>query len=63
MKGQNISDRLLDFSVRIGKVVDRLPDTRPEGMLRASLSAAGPHLHQIMKRPASQKAAPTSFTS
>ena len=28
MKGQNISDRLLDFSVRIGKVVDRLPDTR-----------------------------------
>jgi four helix bundle protein len=28
MKGQNISDRLLDFAVRIGKVVDALPESR-----------------------------------
>ena len=27
-KGDDISERLLDFSVRVGKVVDALPDTR-----------------------------------
>jgi len=28
MKPQELSDRLLDFAVRVGKVVDALPDTR-----------------------------------
>jgi len=28
MKGDDISERLLDFAVRVGKVVDALPDTR-----------------------------------
>jgi four helix bundle protein len=27
-KGRNISDRCLDFAVRVGKVVDALPDSR-----------------------------------
>lgn len=26
--GEDLEDRLLDFSVRVGKVVDALPDTR-----------------------------------
>jgi len=28
MKGDDIAERLLDFAVRVGKVVDALPDTR-----------------------------------
>ena len=28
VKGDDISERLLDFAVRVGKVVDALPDTR-----------------------------------
>lgn len=27
-RGEDLEDRLLDFSVRVGKVVDALPDTR-----------------------------------
>ena len=28
IRGEDISERLLNFSVRVGKVVDALPDTR-----------------------------------
>jgi four helix bundle protein len=28
MSGENLSERLLDFAARVGKVVDALPDTR-----------------------------------
>jgi len=50
MNPEELSDRLLDFAVRVGKVVDALPDTRLArhiaGQLVRSATSPGPNYEE-----------------
>ncbi len=63
MTSDELLERLIDFAVRVGKVVDALPDTRMVGTSRDNLFVAALRLRRIMMKVVRLKVARTSFIS
>jgi len=63
MKGDDISNRLLEFAVRIIKLVDALPNTLVGRHIGGQVLGSGTSLVQIMRRHAGQKAKPILCTN
>jgi hypothetical protein len=63
MRGDDISERLLDFAVRIIRLVSALPKLSSANMSRDNWFAVALARARIMKRHAAAKAERTSSTS
>ena len=63
MNSEALEERLLEFSARVGRVVDALPDTVWAGILPGSLFAVERLPLPTMQRPAVQRVARILFTN
>jgi len=63
MTPEDLIDRLLTFEVRVGKVVDALPETMLGRISPGSSCGAEHRLAQIMRRRVRQKVALISHTN
>jgi hypothetical protein len=63
MDAVSLADRLLDFSARVGQVVDALPKKRLANHIASQLSGVLPLRARTTKKGAVQKAARISSTS
>jgi hypothetical protein len=63
MTPEELSERLLEFAARIGKVVDALPETRLGRHIAGQLVRCGTSPAPIMKKVAQRRVGPISSTS